>query len=173
MNIKQVTLDEQRSCEGPLTLEECYSALNKMALNKSPGSDGLTVEFFQTFWEDIGHILVNVLNYCKEIGCLADSHRRAVITILHKQGKDPLDIKNYRPISLLNTDYKIMTKSIANRINPILGRIISPEQTGFIKNRYIGENIRLLSDIIDITERTGTPGALLLLDFEKAYDSVE
>ena len=114
-----------------------------------------------------------MLNYLKDIGCLADSHRRAVITLLHKQGKDPLEIKNYRPISLLNIDYKIMTKSIANRINPILGRIISPEQTGFIRNRYIGENIRLVSDIIDITERTGTPGALLLLDFEKAYDSVE
>ena len=144
-----------------------------MHTNKSPGSDGLTVEFFRRFWSDIGPILVEVLNYSLDKGLLPQSLRQAVITVLHKSGKDASFVKNYRPISLLNTDYKIMTKSLANRMNTTLTNIISRDQTGFIKNRYIGENIRLISDIVDITESKKIPGLLLLLDFEKAYDTVE
>ena len=173
MPIPKLSESSKTTCEGRLTIDECFKSLTDMHTNKSPGSDGLTVEFFRRFWADIGPILVEVLNYSLEKGSLPTSLRQAVITVLHKSGKDACFVKNYRPISLLNTDYKIMTKSLANRMNSTLAEIISRDQTGFIKNRYIGENIRLISDIVDITESQNLPGLLLLLDFEKAYDTVE
>ncbi len=77
-------------------------------------------------------------------------------------------LKNWRPISLLNTGYKILTKSLARRIYIVLPSIINLDQTGFIKGRYIGENIRTIDDIIDYTSLKHQPRILLLLDFEKA-----
>lgn len=173
LNIPTLTEQDKSMCEGNITLEECYKSLCDMKSNKSPGSDGLTAEFYRKFWDQLGPKLVEVLNFSVKVGTLPDSLRRAVITILHKQGKPPNEIKNYRPISLLNIDYKILSKSLANRISPNLDQLISHDQTGFMKNRYIGENIRLISDIIEVTKRKNIPGLLLLLDFEKAYDTVE
>ena len=82
-------------------------------------------------------------------------------------------LSNWRPITLLNTDYKIASKVIAKRIERILPSIIHPDQTGFMKGRYIGQNIRLINDIIQQTELQKIPGILLFLDFQKAFDTLE
>ena len=81
-------------------------------------------------------------------------------------------IKNWRPISLLNVVYKIGSACIANRLKPVLPSLINDDQTGFMKNRYIGDNVRLIYDIIDHLQRVKKPGLLLCLDFEKAFDSL-
>ena len=81
-------------------------------------------------------------------------------------------MKNWRPISLLNTTYKLASSCIAERIKSVLPIIISNDQTGFIPGRYIGENTRLIYDILFYTEVNYLPGLLLLIDFEKAFDSV-
>ena len=81
-------------------------------------------------------------------------------------------MKNWRPISLLNTVYKIASGSIANRVKTYLDKIINPDQTGFIKGRNLAENIRTIYDIMQYTEDENIPGLLLLIDFEKAFDSV-
>ena len=75
-------------------------------------------------------------------------------------------------ISLLNVDYKITTKVIANRIKPLLQSIINQSQTGFMKGRYIGENIRLICEILETTEAQNLPGLVFFSDFEKAYLTV-
>jgi len=74
---------------------------------------------------------------------------------------------------LLNVDYKIASKAIAKRIEPLLPRLIHPDQTGFVKDRYIGENIRLISDIMEQTRKDKIPGILASLDFRKAFDTLE
>ena len=81
-------------------------------------------------------------------------------------------LKNWRPLTLLNTDYKIATKAIANRIKKFLHTIIDCSQTGFIKGRYIGENIRLIQETIEKLNNENQPGLLFFADFEKAFDSV-
>ena len=81
-------------------------------------------------------------------------------------------MKNWRPISLLNTDYKILTKCLSHRIQDVLPSIINSDQTGYIKGRYIGENIRTISDLIDFTSLRNMPGIVLLIDFEKAFDTI-
>jgi hypothetical protein len=95
-----------------------------------------------------------------------------VITLLPKKTKDKLFLKNWRPISLLNTDYKILAKLLANRMKEVLPSIIDNDQTGYLKNRYIRQNIRLLEDISFFTEQTDKTGIILSIDFEKAFDSL-
>ena len=80
--------------------------------------------------------------------------------------------KNWRHITLLNTVYKIASGCIANRIKQVLDKLINTDQTGFIEGRFIGENTRLVYDILQFTEEEHIPGLLLLIDFEKAFDSL-
>jgi hypothetical protein len=96
-----------------------------------------------------------------------------LITCIPKEGKPKHFLKNWCPFTLLNVDFKIASACIANRIKPILGNIISETQKGFLKGRYIGECTRLLYDLIDKLEEEDIPGLLLLIDFEKAFDTME
>ena len=100
------------------------------------------------------------------------TQRHGTITCIPKEGKDKQYIKNWRPITLLNTSYKIASACIADRLKLVLPSIINECQKGFLPGRYIGENIRLLYDVLVHTENSKIPGLLLLVDFEKAFDSI-
>ena len=128
--------------EGKITNGECIAAMKEMASNKSPGNDGLSVEFYILFWPLIGNLVVDSVNSAFGKKELSSSQKQAVISLIHKEGKDPLFIKNYRPISLLNVDYKILT---------VLNDLISVDQVGYLKDRNIGEAIRMIDDIIHHT----------------------
>ena len=106
---------ERDLCEGPLTFAECKAALDGMPHGKTPGLDGLLAEFFQRFWPLLGQDYVNTMNYCYTSGRLSASQRSGLITLLFKRG-DRLEMKNWRPITLLCVDYKIASKAIANRL---------------------------------------------------------
>ena len=95
-------------CEGKLGYGECCNVLKTFQKNKSPGNDGLTVEFYIAFWPLIGTLLVDSLNYAFEYGELSNSQKQAIITLIEKKGKDKRLIKNWRPISLINMDAKII-----------------------------------------------------------------
>ena len=172
-NLNMLTPENKEKCEGLLTKEECLQALKDMSLNKTPGSDGLPVEFYKVFWSDISDHLLNALNYAYHKGQLSVSQKRGVIKLIPKKDTEPYHVKNWRPITLLNCDYKIAAKAIANRLRNVIPKIINNDQTGFLKGRFIGENIRLIDGIINHTESNKIPGLLLFLDFEKAFDTVE
>ena len=108
-------------------------------------------------------------NFVFDSGSLSISQRRGIITLISKPNNDTTLLDNLRPISLVNIDYKILTKIIAKRLEKVLPKIINPDQTGYVKNQYIGENIRLLSEILSYTEETSIPGIALFLDFMKAF----
>ena len=145
-----------------------------MAAGKSPGIDGLPCEFYKVFWEDIGETLTNALNFSYEIGNLTISQRRGIVKLIPKKVSDPILIKTWRPLTLLNCDYKIASKATANRIKIIaLPELISDDQTGFLKTRCISDNIRTLDSVIKYTANKKVPGLLLFLDFEKAFDTLE
>ena len=95
-----------------------------------------------------------------------------MLTLIYKK-HDPLSLSNYRPITFLNTDTKLIADVLAQRFKKVLPLIISNDQNGYIKNRYIGFNIRQIQDIIDYSEHFNIEGAILCLDFSKAFDSVE
>ena len=83
-----------------------------------------------------------------------------------------MKIKNWRPISLLNVDLKIVSKALAKRIKDVLPSIIGSEQTAYVKNRFIGEGGRLISDILEVTDTLNLNGYMVTIDFEKAFDSL-
>ena len=101
------------------------------------------------------------------------SQKQVVITLLEKSGKDRALLENWRPLSLVNVDTKIMSKVIEARVRNVLRSIIHYNQTGYVKDRFIGEAIRSIFDIKDFTAKENIPGLLLFIDFQKAFDSVE
>ena len=101
--------------EGTISLEECANALKKMEINKTPGTDGLTVEFYRYFWDIVGIYMVESFNYAFETGKLSISQHQGIISLIPKKKKDVEYLKNWRPVSLLNVDYKLATKTIATR----------------------------------------------------------
>ena len=172
-NINKLTDTDKNKCEGILNEYECGLALKQMKNGKSPGTDGITVEFYKIFWGDIKTFFTNSINYSFENLSMTELQKQGLITLLPKPNKDLSLLSNWRPITLLNVDYKIATKTIANRIKPVLNNIISSTQTGFIKGRYIGENIRLISEVLDFVDETNIPSLMFFSDFEKAFDSID
>ena len=166
--IPKLTDELSNSCEGLITKEECEIAIKSMSNFKTPGSDGIPIEFYKLLWNDISDLVLNSFKYSYENDQLSISQKQGIITLLPKKDKNTKYIKNWRPISLLNTDYKIMTKVIAFRMKKVLSTIIHTNQSGFLKDRYIGSNIRLLLDIIDYTNNEQQPGMIFAIDFEKA-----
>ena len=124
------------------------------------------------FWNNLGHFIVRSLNFGILKGELSITQREGIITCIPKENKPRHYITNYRSISLLNCIYKIASGIIANRIKSTLQKLIHTDQTGFIADRYIGENTRLVYDIMHHTEIKSISGLLLLVDFENAFDSV-
>ena len=165
-------LNDNMTLQGKITYLEAACALKNMKNEKSPGPDGFTAEFFKFFFVDIGKYFIRSINEGLEKGELSVTQYQGVITCLPKEGKPKQFIKNWRPISLLNVTYKILSSCIALRIRNVLPKIIHESQKGFMKNRYIGENIRLLYDVLLSCETRQIPGLLLMVDFEKAFDSV-
>lgn len=143
------------SFEGLITEEELSEALKAMECNKSPGCDGLTTNFYRDFWPILGEGLTRVYNYAFENGFLTVSQRRGMITLLFKKGDRTL-LKNWRPVTLLNTDYKILTKALANRLHQVLPLIVNSDQTACIKWRTINDNTRLLNDAISYVNEKNT-----------------
>ena len=171
--IPKLSEEEKTSLEGNITLEEAGIALKHMKNGKSPGTDGFGAEFFKFFWKEIGDFVIRALNESFREGELSTTQKEGIIICIPKQDKPKEYIKNWRPISLLNTVYKIGSACIANRIKKVLPILISEDQTGFIPNRYMGDNIRLIYDIINYLNFKNLPGMLINLDFEKAFDSVD
>ena len=158
--------------ESPFTIDECYDTLKTFKNNKSPGNDGISAEFYKKFWPIFGKYIVDSFNESFEKGELTTSQKQAIITLIDKK-KDRSLLKNWRPISLLNVDYKILTKIFSKRLVEILPNIIHSDQTGYIKNRFIGQNIRTIIDTLYYTKEENIPGILIAIDFQKAFDSLE
>ena len=159
-------------CEGKVSVLECEQALKGMKNNKSPGYDGLTVEFYKTFWQDLSDLMINSFNESFHDGKLSEMQNTSVLSLIHKKNERTY-LKNYRPISLTNVDYRILAFALSMRLQKVITKIISTEQTGYIKKRFIGTNIRAILDVCENIEANNSAGILLLLDFEKAFDSVE
>ena len=143
--------------KGLITEKEALSALKYSFANKTPGTDGLPVEFLKFFWPELQSSIVDSFNYAFQSGSLSISQRRGIISLIPKKNKDRTIVENLRPISLLNVDYKILTKVLAKRLEKVLPKLINPDQTGYVKGRYIGENIRLIEDLMFYTQKENLP----------------
>ena len=158
--------------EGVLTLKEATDYMKSCRSDASPGSSGFSGGFYKMFWRNLKHFIVNSLNYAYETGNLSVTQKLGIIILLPKPDKDKKFLSNWRPISLLNHVYKILSGALAERLKPILPSIIHGDQKGFVSDRYVGECIRNTYDIIEYAKNNNRAGLLLCIDFEKAFDSI-
>ncbi|CAM4704037.1 unnamed protein product [Lepidochelys olivacea] len=167
-----VSASNRDRLELPLTLAEFSKALRRMPTKKSPGMDGLTVEFYRVFWDVLGPDLVTVWAESLQSGVLPLLCRRAVLALLPKKG-DLRDLRNWRPVSLLSTDYKIVAKAISLWLASVLADVIHPDQTYTVPDRSIFDNLFLVQDLLELGRRDSLSFALLSLDQEKVFDRVD
>ena len=143
-HIPKLSDEQNKTISEPILKTEIYNALKSMDDNKTPGSDGLTKQFYEHFWNFIIEPLFNSYSYSLGQGYLSLEQRRGIIRLIPKKDKDLMLLKNWRPISLQNIDTKLLSLSIAKRFQKVLPDIIESDQNGFLKDRFIGYNICLL-----------------------------
>ena len=140
------------SCKGDLTEEKIYKSLTSFKNNKSPGNDRLTIEFYCCFWNDIKDIFMTSLCESKKLKQLCVSQRQAIIKLLEKPNKDKRFVANWKPISLLNFDLKIISNSFSTRLKNVFGKLIDARQTAYVNERFTGESDRLIDDVLKVCD---------------------
>ena len=150
---------------------EILQAINNTAPDRSPGPDGLTGAFYQTFKHQLAKPLAVVANAAYALDNLPSSMKEGFLKVLFKKGDRSLP-GNYRPITCLNVDSKIISRALMARFAKVSPEIVNLNQNGFVPNRLIDANIHLMRDILDYCKLTNTNGIAVLLDSEKAFDRV-
>ena len=173
ITIPKVSNSEQKHLNAPISKQEMVIAAKQLKIGKCPGEDGLPIEWYTTFWPHIvtplhAVYIQNIIN-----GCMHGTASHSIISLMPKPKKDITEIKNWRPLSLLNCDYKIYAKMIANRLQIVLPELISTDQTGFVKGRDIADNIKSLNVIIEYCKENQIDAILTAYDFQQAFDSCE
>jgi hypothetical protein len=151
--------------------QEIYDTICQMEKNKAAGPDGIPVEFYQHCWGIIKIDLMQMFNDFHEHAISLERINYGIITLIPK-GEDADIIQKYRPICLLQVLFKIFTKTMTARAEPIMGKLIHPCQNAFIRGRYITDGVMLLQEILRESKYKKTQGVVLKIDFEKAYDKV-
>ena len=168
------SLDEDRAavCEGAVTEDEVKRAMSQVSNGSSPGLDGLPYELYKQHSHLFIPILTRVYNHWFVEGRIPSQITKGVITLLKKKDKTGRGVEDYRPITLLNTDLKILAKIIANRLLDVAEDLIAPQQTYALKGRSIQSNLHLLREVIEGI-REDEDAAIISLDQSKAFDRVD
>ena len=172
-NKSNTSLDEatRDSLESPITMEELTKSVHNLKKNKVAGSDGWNAEFYQFFWQKIKDLYLEVIQTAFENCRLHLTAHRGIIQLIPKKDRDPLLLKNWHPLTMLNTDYKRLAITLANRLKPLLLILISENQTGFVQGCQISSTIRTTLDITGYSKKI--QGYILSLDFVKCFDRIE
>ena len=158
-----------KALEEVLTAEELQAAVLGLKSGRAPGIDGLPADFYKSFWSLIGGDVGDVLRDSLASGCLPLSCRRAVITLLPKKG-DLQQLKNWRPVSLLCTDYKLLSKVLATRLGKVMAEVIHVDQSYCVPGRLITDKVMLIRDFLEVSGSVGVETGLISIDQEKAFE---
>ena len=167
LNSEQISLLDK-----PITVNEIKDAILVTGMEKSPGVDGLTYEFYKVYIDSVAPILTRIYNDLPTSSELPRDFGMSLLILLYKKG-DPKDIANWRPISLQNTDEKILSRVLAARLAVVCAQVLGKEQSGFIPGRETSDVILHTQCVQRLLTKKKQGGYIALLDFEKAYDSVD
>lgn len=167
----QVPVKAQEQLEAPISLQELGDALLGMKAGKVPGKDGLPAEFYRTFWDILGPILLQVTEEIFRRKAMCESMREGILTLLYKKGPAK-DLKNWRPLQMLCVDYKLIAKVLVNRLKGVLAHVIGWDQTCGVRGRRASWTLQLVRDVIAWSENRNVPLLIASLDLEKAFDNV-
>jgi len=171
-NNPKISEQQRAFMNEPLTLRDLYNSVQSCD-DSAPGPDAIPYSIYKKFWRLLGPLLLKSWKYSVETGKMSQEQRQSVIALIPKKDKDKTVLSNLRPISLTNTDVKIITKAITLKLNPILDSIISPTQTAYVPKRQVSDNTFLLDKIIQLANKTEENLFILSLDAQKAFDSVD
>jgi hypothetical protein len=163
-----VSGDEAEALFKPVTLAELKDILSHFKTERSPGPDGWTSEFFSFFFDLVGEDLLQMVEDTRIKGKIAGSINSTFLVLILKDNS-PISFNDYRPISLCNLIYKIISKVISNRIKPFLGRSLSAEQLGFLKGRRIQDAIGAAHECIHSIKQKNLKALVMKLDLKKAF----
>jgi len=162
---------DNNSLTAPISMKELKSALFRMKPDSAPGPDGFTARFYVSCWDTIKMDLLRMVRHSQVTNRLGGSTNSAFLTLIPKE-KGANQFSRFRPISLCNMSYKIVTKIIANRLKKILPRVIPENQGGFIKGRKIQDNILLVQEALHSSIKNKEEGMIIKLDLANAFDRV-
>jgi hypothetical protein len=171
-NIKVIQDHNWFGLDAPFTIQEVIDAIKGMHPNKSPGPDGITNQFYINHAKQLAPLLVAAYNDLMDNPEVIDPDFLLGYTITLFKSGNPLEIGNRRPITLLDTDLKIISKIINSRIVPIVKQVVNHNQKGFVPGRFIIDNIISMNEIIQYLNARGITGILTMYDFAKAFDSI-
>uniref|UniRef100_A0A8C9XT72 Reverse transcriptase domain-containing protein n=1 Tax=Sander lucioperca TaxID=283035 RepID=A0A8C9XT72_SANLU len=173
LELPTVTEEQNKKLLSTITKEEIQLAIQRLKGGKMAGADGFGPEWYKIMQVFLVPILQKTFNWVMAYKIVPPSWREAIISIIPKEGKDRLQCSSYRPISVLNIDYKLFTSIMSRRLETILPGLIHKDQTGFIKHRQTQDNIRRVLHILRQVDKQKLETLVLSLDAEKAFDSVK
>uniref|UniRef100_A0A803KF69 Reverse transcriptase domain-containing protein n=1 Tax=Xenopus tropicalis TaxID=8364 RepID=A0A803KF69_XENTR len=173
IHIPKLSPTERAWLNAPITLEEITTAIQSLPSNKTPGLDGLPPDWYKALNDLVTPQLLTTLQSAWDSQSLPPSFAEALIVVIPKAGRDPTLCSSYRPISLINTDAKILAKVLATRLTRAVQDLIHPDQSGFMPGRATDFNLRRLFTNLQITHTNSGARAVASLDSEKAFDSIE
>uniref|UniRef100_A0A6I8RW77 Reverse transcriptase domain-containing protein n=1 Tax=Xenopus tropicalis TaxID=8364 RepID=A0A6I8RW77_XENTR len=172
IKLPQPTQKQKESLNSPITIEEVHQVIKQLKIGKAPGPDGYTNLYYKIFAHELAPHLLQLFTDIMDTGIITPEFLQAHISTIPKPGK-PADIcQNFRPIALLNTDLKLYSKILAQRLNKILPTLIHTDQVGFVLGRQAPDNTRKIHALLQIIKQRKTPALLLSLDAEKAFDRI-
>ena len=171
-NCPKLSAEQAETLDKDLTLLELSKALNS-SKDSAPGPDGIPYQVYKKFWKIAGPIILDSWIYSIKTKTMPPSHYESMITLLPKDGKDPTDIKNWRPITLSNCDAKIITKALANKTSKVLESIIDKAQTAYVPGRSVADNLRSNFFLKTYCKQNNIESVLVSLDAKKAFNSVD
>ena len=173
INLKQISNEKKEQLKSDISETEIVQTIKTFALKKAPGMDGFPVEFYSTFWSKLAPLFIQMTRHMSSSLVLPRSMYETVISVVLKPGKSGESPSDYRPISLINCDNKILTKVISIRLATVLPDLIHVNQTGFIKNRHLQTNTRTCFSIIQYAKKYHVDLSVMAVDAEKAFDRLE
>jgi len=168
---KTISREDRQKLDGPIRSDELELAVQQLNTNKSPGVDGIPSEFYQEFWPLIKHKYLSYINEVQNTS-LDDWKNMSITTLIYKNKGSTDELANYRPISLINVDVKIITKVLTNRLKTVLPTVIHHSQTA-VDGRFIDNTVHMIRDLIQIANDQQIEACFIFLDQEKAFDRVD